>query len=119
MAVFLVGSLGVAQLFAVTAKMQLDAKHTTRATLLASEKFDELMTLDFATDPALQIGTAGSLSVSRSNHYDIPVANSVIRRWQVLNGPTANTRIVTVRVIDGRGSTSQQTVDLTTVIRQW
>ena len=33
--------------------------------------------------------------------------------------PTATTRLVTVRVINGQGSMTQRTVDLTTMIRQW
>ena len=38
---------------------------------------------------------------------------------QVQAGPTANTRFVTVRVIDRQGSLGERTVNLTTLIRQW
>ena len=42
--VFLVASVGLAQLLAMTTRMHLQANNTTEATRLAESKIDELMT---------------------------------------------------------------------------
>ncbi len=118
MVVFLVGSVAVAQLLAVTARSHLVAQNSTQATRLAQQKFDELMKLDFAADASVQISAANTLTANTANYFDNP-GPTVTRRWSVQVGPTATTRLVTVRVIEGQGSMSQRTVDLTTVIRQW
>ena len=118
MVVFLVGSVAVAQLLAVTARSHLVAQNSTQATRLVQQKFDELMKLDFAADAAIQITAVDTLTADTANYFDSPGA-VVTRRWRVQAGPTATTRLVTVRVIEGQGSMSARTVDLTTVIRQW
>ncbi len=118
MIVFLVGSLAVAQLLAVTTQMHLVSQNSTQATRLVQQKFDELMKLDFAADASVQISAATTLTANTANYFDNP-GPTVTRRWSVQAGPTATTRLVTVRVIQGEGSMSERTVDLTTVIRQW
>ena len=118
MVVFLIGTLGVAQLLGVTTRMHLVSQNSTEATRLVQQKFDELMKLDFAADAAVQISAANTLTGNTPNYFDIP-APAITRRWTVQAGPAATTRLVTVRVIDGEGSMSERTVDLTTVIRQW
>lgn len=118
-AVFVVGSVAVAQLLALGTLMHLQSRHTTEATRLAEAKFEELMKLDFDTDPAIQITTTDTLNVNVPDYFDAPIAGLVTRRWQVQAGPTANTRIVTVRVLDRPGGLGQRTVNLTTVIRRW
>ena len=118
MVVFLVGSVAVAQLLAVTTQMHLVSQNSTQSTRLAQQKFDELMKLDFAADAAVQISGANTRTANTANYFDTPNP-TVTRRWSVQAGPTATTRLVTVRVIEGQGSMSQRTVDLTTVIRQW
>ena len=118
MFVFLVGSLAVAQLLAVSAQMHSVSQNATQGTRLARQKVDELMKLDFDTNASVQISPDGTLTADTPNYFDNgSPADSI--RWQVLAGPTANTRLVTVRVVDGQGSMSERTVDLTTVIRQW
>lgn len=117
--VFLVGSVAVAQLLAVTARMHVVSQNSTQATRLVQQKFDELMKLDFAVDPAIQISPNNALTQNVANYFDNPVPGAVTRRWNVQAGPTGTTRLVTVRVIDGQGSMAERTVDLTTVLRQW
>ncbi len=119
MLVFLIGSVTVAQSLAITTRMHLQARNTTEATRLAEGKFGELMKLDFAADPVIQITAADTLNANVVNYFDTPMAGLVTRRWQVQAGPTANTRFVTVRVIDRQGSLGERTVNLTTLIRQW
>ena len=118
MTIFLAASVGVAQLLAMTTRMHIQAQNTTEATRLAESKLDELSSLDFATDPSIQITSADALNQNVANYFDTPDAN-VIRRWVVTAGPTATTRSVTVRVIGGVGSVGERAVDLTTVFRQW
>jgi len=118
MVVFLVTAVGLAQLLALTTRMHLQAENTTEATRLAEGKIAELTTLDFATDPSIQITEADVLSTDVPNYFDTP-ENGVTRRWSVVAGPTATTRMITVRVIDRAGSLGGRTVDLTTVLRQW
>ena len=102
--VFLVGSVAVAQLMAVTARMHLVSQNSTEATRFVHQKFDELMKMDFAADADIQINANDTLAADTPNYFDNPVAGLVTRRWRVQAGPTANTRLVTVRVIDGVGS---------------
>ena len=118
MFVFLVGSVAVAQLLAVTASMHLVSQNSTQATRLVQQKFDELMKLDFAADASIQITAVDTLTANTPNYFDNP-GPAITRRWRVQAGPTATTRLVTVRVINGQGSMTQRTVDLTTMIRQW
>ena len=118
MVVFLVAAVGLAQLLAMTTRMHLRAQNTTEATRLAQGKFDELTTLDFGIDPSIQITSADVLDVNMPNYFDTP-ATGITRRWAVVAGPTATTRQVTVRVINGAAGLGERTVDLTTVLRQW
>ena len=118
MVIFLVASVSLAQLLAMTTRMQLQAQNTTEATRLAETKLDELRTLDFATDPSIQLTTPAVLDTDVANYFDVP-ASGVTRRWSVVAGPTATTRTVTVRVIGNAGSLGARTVDLTSVLRQW
>ena len=118
MVIFLVASVSLAQLLAMTTRMQLQAQNTTEATRLAETKLGELRTLDFANDPSIQLTTPAVLDTDVANYFDAP-ASGVTRRWSVVAGPTATTRTVTVRVIDKAGSLGARTVDLTSVLRQW
>ena len=117
--VFLIGSVSVAQLMAVTVQMHLVSQNSTEASRHVQQKFDELMKLDFATDASMQITANDTLGANVPDYFDTPVAGLVTRRWRVQAGPTATTRLVTVRVIDGVGSMAQRTVDLSTILRQW
>ena len=116
--VFLVASVGLAQLLAMTTRRHLQANNTTEATRLAESKLDELMTLDFGTDLSIQVAAAAVLNMNVINYFDTPVGGAT-RRWSVTAGPTPTTRTVTVRVILKAGSLGERTVDLTTVLRQF
>ena len=118
MVVFLVGAVAVAGLLVVTTQMHLVSANATEATSLGQQKLDQLMKLDFAADAAVQLSAANTLTANTANYFDTPQP-TVVRRWSVQPGPTATTRLVTVRTISGQRTRSQQTVDLITVIRQW
>ena len=116
--VFLVASVGLAQLLAMTTRMHLQANNTTEATRLAESKIDELMTLDLGTDPSIRVAAVDVLNTNVIDYFDTPV-DGATRRWSVTRGPTPTTRTVTVRVILKAGSLGERTVDLTTVLRQF
>ena len=115
MVVLLIVAVGLAQLLAMTIRIHLQAESTAETTRLAQGKIDELTTLNFGTEPSIQITSADVLNADIPNYFDTP-ATGITRRWSVVAGPTATTRLVTVRVIDG--TFGERTVDLTTVVRQ-
>jgi type IV pilus modification protein PilV len=114
-----IGLVGMAQLMGVSMLMHLNAREATTATQLAQAKVDELMKLNMATAAAVQItpANASSLTTNVANYFDSPQA-AITRRWQVQPGPAANTRVLTVRVINARARQGGQ-VDVSTIIRQW
>lgn len=114
--VLTIGLVGLAQLLAVATIMHSDARQATTGTVLAQAKLDELMKLDFAASPAIQLG--GSISSSMVNFSDTPEPG-IDRRWLVTNGPVAGTRMLQVTVANRGGRLYGGTQTLTTVIRQW
>ena len=120
--ILVVGLVGGAQLLALSIQMHQLAAETTDATRLANTKFEELMKLNFATDPAIQITPVGldPLVLNVPNYFDVPVAGVYTRRWLVQAGPTATTRLVTMRLVPAQTDRRiAKPVDLTTVVRQW
>lgn len=120
--VLLIGLLGTAQLLLVSLRMNDLGRNTTDATRLARTKFDELMKLNFTTAASVQITPTSpdALAQNVTNYFDTPVAGVFTRRWRVQAGPTANTRVLTVRVVPTQTSALvTKTVELTTVIRSW
>ena len=128
MVILTVTLVSMAELMAITLRMQQLGRNQTQAARLAQDKIDELMHQNFATN--LQVAIGGSLTADQANHFDQPTLNGVVqpfrRRWTVAAGPVDppvpanNVRIVTVRVIpmvtDRRTATP---TDITTLIRCW
>ena len=120
--ILVVGLVAGAQLLAISIQMHQLAAETTDATRLANNKLEELMKLNFAADPAIQITPVGldPLTQNVPNYFDVPVAGVYTRRWLVQAGPTATTRFVTVRLVPAQTDRRvAKEVDLTTVVRQW
>lgn len=124
-----VALVSMAELMAITLRMQMLGRNQTAATRLAQDKIDELMTQNFNTANTVAIG--GSLTTDVANHFDQPVDPDgsnlpYSRRWTVAAGPAdpgvpANSvRVLTVRITpilsDRRSSTP---IDVTTLIRCW
>jgi hypothetical protein len=95
--------------------MHVGARESARSTRLAQDKFDELMKLDFDSDPEVSVG--GNLDTNQDDHFDSP-ATGITLRWQVEDGPTDDTRMVTVRVVN-EGAQQYRQTQLSTIIRQW
>ena len=110
-----VGMVAIAGLLLVTTQMQIGAREAARSTRLAQDKVDELMKLNFATDPEIAVG--GDLTANAANYSESPL-DGITLRWMVSAGPTSDLRVLTLRVVNLRAQQYRQT-DLTTMIRQW
>jgi type II secretory pathway pseudopilin PulG len=111
--VMTIGLVGIAALLAITTEMHLGAREAARSTRLAQDKFDDLMKLDFSA-PEVAIG--GDLDANATDYFEEPVTGVTVR-WAVAAGPTDDTRVVTVRVVNEKAQKYRRT-DLTTIIRQ-
>jgi prepilin-type N-terminal cleavage/methylation domain-containing protein len=137
MVVLTVALVSLAELMAITLRLQQLGRNQTSAVRLAQDKIDELMSQNFT---AAQLTVGGSLTADQANHFDDPTpaggGNSIYkRRWTVANttfvdqgnngGAMTNvaagsTRVVTVRVIPLVGDRRiSPAVDLVTVVRCW
>jgi hypothetical protein len=118
--IFVGGIVAVAHLMVVAVQLHLLGKHTAEAAILASTKVEELTRLNFATAPAIQVSPASPdpVTTNVANYFDLS-GNGFTRRWRVDNGPNANTRLVTVRVVppvvDRR---LYKEVEVTTILRR-
>ena len=119
--VLTVGLLAMAELLAVSLRMHQLGRNSTTATRLAQDKFEEMMKMNFATNPAIQVTNCGNALASNvTNCFDTPANSGYTRRWQVAAGPTVRLRTVTVRVIPNnvdRRVGADFTV--TSLIRSW
>ena len=132
MLVCTVGLVAMAELMAVTLRLQQLGRNSTSAARLAQDKVDELTTKDFATSPVAACG--GSITAQVLNHWDTPMEDNgtpdipgddtnpkgYTRRWVISAGPDLdpNLRTVTVRVLPVVNDLrTAQPYDLTTIIR--
>ena len=131
MIILTVALVSMAELMAVTLRLQQLGRNQTSAVRLAQDKIDELMSRTWGVaSPQMDLG--GSLTADVANHFDTPpvvpgaASLNYRRRWTVADGPVdapvapGKLRIITVRVIpvvtDRRTYTP---TDLTTIVRCW
>lgn len=142
MVILTVALVSMAELMAITLRMQQLGRNQTSAMRLAQDKIDELMSRNF-TFAELTVG--GSLTSDQANHFDTPLLNGVDRqfrrRWLVeamnfgdtVTVTTGNPAVLTPTVI-AAGTTRRVTVrvtplrndrrianpvDLVTIVRCW
>jgi type II secretory pathway pseudopilin PulG len=132
MMVCTVGLVAMAELMAVTLRLQQLGRNSTSAARLAQDKVDELTTMSFTANASIACG--GSIDADVANYNDTPMedngtpddtaddilAKGYTRRWVVSAGPDGdpNLRQVTVRVIpDVNDRRTSAPFDLTTFIR--
>lgn len=124
MIILTVALVSMAELMAVTLRLQQLGRNQTSAVRLAQDKIDELMSRNFTFN---QLALGGSLTADVADHFDTPAnAPNYKRRWVVAAGPVDDAllvdrlRIITVRVIpevtDRRTYTP---TDLTSIVRCW
>lgn len=112
-----VGLVAVAQLLTISVRMHRIGRDAAQAARLAQDKVEELMKMNFATGPAVQIG--GDLDGDAPDHFDVPAATGYTRRWQVAPGPNANPRLRTVTVRMVPDVPVGNPYEVTMVIRSW
>lgn len=132
MMVCTIGLVAMAELMAVTLRLQQLGRNQTSAVRLAQDKVDELTSKSFKTAAVASCG--GSITADVANHWDIPkedngtpdnVADDVVtkgykRRWLIERGPDndPNLRKVTVRVTpDVKDRRVAAPYDLVTFVR--
>jgi type II secretory pathway pseudopilin PulG len=129
-----VGLVAMAELMAVTLRLQQLGRNQTSAARLAQDKVDELTTLNFATNVQAACGGSIDPAMPEPDHVDTPmedngtpddttddtVTKGYTRLWLIEAGPDgdANLRQVTVRVVpDVADRRTAAPYDLVTFIR--
>jgi len=90
--IFAVGLLAIAALQTSAIRMNYSGNRLTELSTLGIERFEDLMSRSYTTDSLLAVG----------NHQDLAPPAGFNVSWTVANGPTANTRIITITVT-GKG----------------
>jgi type IV pilus assembly protein PilV len=91
--IFAVGLLAIAALQTSAIRMNFTGNRLTELSTLGMDRLEDLMSRDYTTDPMLAVG-------GPYTDPNPPAGYNV--SWTVANGPTANTRSITLRVI-GKG----------------
>ena len=110
-----VALVSLAELMAITLRMQMLGRNETSAIRLAQSKIDQLVAVTFTTAP---VAVGGSLTSDITSYNDTP-ESGYHRRWQI-SAITGETRIrtLTVKVIPTRvDRRTNAEVQLTTIIR--
>ena len=115
MVIMTIALVSMAEMMAITLRMQMMGRNGTAAIRLVQSKIDELVAVNF-TSATVAVG--GSLTADATGYNDAP-DNGFTRRWQIaaITGET-RVRTLTVRVtptINDRRTNAQ--VELTTIIR--
>jgi len=116
MVILTIAMVSMAELMAITLRMQMMGRNETSAVRLAQSKIDELVAVNF-TSATVAVG--GSLTTDEANYFDVLNADGFKRRWLITAiAGKARVRTLTVRVIPNiadRRTNAQ--VELTTIIR--
>jgi hypothetical protein len=104
MVILTIGLVSLAELLAISLRMQQLGRNETAAIRLVQDKLDQMSALNF--DTALTIAIGGALDTDEANHFDTPLdadGNTLPykRRWLVEAGPDGNPdlRQITIRII--------------------
>lgn len=117
MVILTVALVALAELMAITLRMQMQGRNATAAVRVAQAKIDELIGLNFNDTVLTDFG--GSVDADVASYNDNPAdAPGYHRRWQIDDIGEDRVRLLTVVVIptsNDRRSTAP--VKLTTIIR--
>lgn len=116
MVILTVALVALAELMAITLRMQMMGRNETAAVRLIQSKIDQIVNINFTTTTVANVG--GSLTTDVANYFDEP-ASGFKRRWQIaaIAGET-KVRKLTVRVIptiNDRRTNAE--IELSTIIR--
>lgn len=116
------GMTAIAAFLAYTVQMQIAARESARSMRVAQARVDELMKSDFSTDAEIAVCADwdACLNGNVANHFEAAPdgLTGITVRWAVDNGPTTDTRVVRVRVINTRAQRQRQT-EVTSIVRDW
>lgn len=121
MVVLTIGLVSLAELLAVTLRLQQLGRNETQAVRLAQDRMDRLMSLNFTTAASIQLNGSDSLASDVANYFDTEV-QGYTRRWDIEAGPDGNPdlRIVTIRVIPATvDARTTAEYELVSIIRRW
>jgi prepilin-type N-terminal cleavage/methylation domain-containing protein len=119
MVIMVVALVSMAELMAITLRMQMMGRNQTAAVRMIQAKIDDLVSLNFfapSINPLANVG--GSITADVASYFDIP-AGGYKRRWQIeaIAGQT-EVRKLTVRVIpDINDRRTNADLQLSTFIR--
>ena len=115
MVILTVALVSMAELMAITLRMQMLGRNETAAIRLVQSKIDELVAINF-TNASVAVG--GSLTGDVANYNDNPDPG-FHRRWQITAiAGEARVRMLTVRIIpNSNDRRTNADVQLTTIIR--
>lgn len=116
MVIMTIALVSLAELMAITLRMQMMGRNQTAAVRLIQSKIDQIVNVNFTTTTVATLG--GSLTADVTNYFDEP-ADGYKRRWliEAITGET-KVRRLTVRVIpDIKDRRTNAEVELSTIIR--
>lgn len=125
MVILTIGLVSLAELLAVSLRLQQLGRNGTQAVRVAQDKMDQLMSLNFDTNLTIQIGGSLTANVANYNDTDVP---GYRRRWLVQAGPPRpafplgdpDLRLMTIRVIpDLADRRTASPYELVSIIRRW
>jgi hypothetical protein len=95
-----VGIISISGLFLLSIKQNAMAEDMTQTSVLAQDKMEELMNIDF--ESLVASGDAGSISTDETDYFDAPLPNYT-RRWQIdVDAPVAGMATIRVDVFSSR-----------------
>jgi len=115
MVIMTIALVAMAELMAITLRIQMLGRNETASVRLVQSKIDQLVAVNF-TNASVAIG--GSLTSDVANYNDTPTAGYK-RRWQIaaIAGET-RVRTLTVTIIPAvKDNRTTRSVQLTTIIR--
>lgn len=119
MVILTVGLVSMAELMAITLRMQMMGRNETAAIRMVQSKIDELVAVDFESVSAgASVAVGGGLDTDVATYNDDPEPG-FHRRWAItaITGEV-DVRVLTVRVIpDVNDRRTNAQVQLTTIIR--
>ena len=132
MVIMVVALVALAEMMAISVRMQMLGRNETGAVRLAQGKIDELVNLNFTTAPGTTlVAVGGSLTSDAPGYSDTPLASGTTtvvgykRRWQIQAMTGCNPAItcdkirkLTVRIIPTTSDRrTMAPVELVTIIR--
>ena len=119
MVILTVALVALAEMMAITLRMQMMGRNETAAVRLIQGKIDQLVNLNYfgtSTDPLANVG--GSLTADVDGYFD-PPTDGFKRRWQIEAVPgETEVRKLTVRVIPTiNDRRTNADIELSTIIR--